>query len=69
MIKLTIILWILTAIMICIVRIIPHSMNSLEKLDFQFGEKVPKRIIVVVSIMLLLIITSIISTIIMIIKW
>lgn len=69
MVKVTIILWILTAIVYSVFKLLCYGLSDYEKYDMKYEGKMPTRMAVIMSILLLLSIASIISTIIMIVKW
>lgn len=69
MIKVTIILWILTAIAVSVFKLLCYDLSDYEKYEIKYENKIPTRMAVITVILLLLAFASVISTIIMIVKW
>lgn len=69
MIKVTIILWILTAIVVSVFKLLCYDLSDYEKYEIKYENKIPKRMAVITVILLLSSFASIISTIVMIVKW
>jgi hypothetical protein len=70
MVKITIILWMLTAIVYSVFKLLCYGLSSYEKYRIKYENKyIPTRMAVIMVILLLLSISFVISTIVTIVKW